>query len=304
MLAYLWPHRLDERRYPVERRLYATEPGVQVLVETQRPAGAPRGDIVMVHGLEGSSRARYIRRATRAALDAGWATHRLNLRSCGGTESHGGQGYHSGLTTDLRAVVEQLAAEGRRPLFASGVSLGANLVLKLAGELGESGRGLLAGVCAISPPIDLAACVARLETPENRFYEKRFLRQLKERARALHGVSDGRLPIDGIDTVASIREFDDRLTARWFGFRDAAHYYESQSACHYLPAIRIPALIIQAKDDPMIPFDIFERPGIFGNAAIELVTTERGGHLGFVARRRPLLWADHCMLEWMARHAG
>ncbi len=303
VLAYLWPHRLDERRFPVERRFFRTEPGVQVLVESQKPECSPRGEIVMVHGLGGSSRARYIRRTAREALDAGFVTHRLNLRSCGGTESYSTGGYHSGQTGDLRAVVEQLAAEGRGPLFAFGVSLGANVVLKLAGELGERALGLLAGVCAISAPIDLAACVGRIESPPNGFYERRFLKQLKERAAALHALRAEALPIDGLETVASIREFDNRVTARWFGFRDGAHYYETQSARHYLGAIRVPTLMIQAKDDPMIPFDIFERSEARANPAIELVVTERGGHLGFVARRRPVLWADHLMLEWMG-HRG
>ncbi|HVX66043.1 MAG TPA: alpha/beta fold hydrolase [Bryobacteraceae bacterium] len=302
--AYLWPHRLDERRFPVERKLYRTEPGVEVLVESQRPAGTPRGEIVMVHGLEGSSRARYLRRAARGALEAGWATHRLNLRSCGGTEAQANGGYHSGLTTDLRAVLEQLRAEGRGPLFATGVSLGGNLVLKLAGELGEHGRELLAGVCAISPPIDLAACVGRLETLENRYYERRFLKQLKRRVNALHCLHPERLPLDGIESVASLREFDNRFTARWFGFRDGAEYYDTQSSRHFLAAIRIPALIVQAKDDPMIPFEIFERPEARGNPCVELVATEHGGHLGFVSRRRPVLWADRLTLEWMERHAG
>jgi len=304
IVAYLWPHRLDERRFPVERRLFRTEPNVQVLVESQRPEGKPLGEIVMVHGLEGSSRARYLRRAAQGALEAGWATHRLNLRSCGGTESHSGGAYHSGLTADLRSVLEQLKAEGRGPLFATGVSLGGNLVLKLAGELGEDGRNLLAGVCALSAPIDLAACVSRLETPINRYYEKRFLKQLKRRVSVLHGFHPERLPLDGVEAVDSLREFDNRFTANWFGFRDGAHYYDTQSSRHFLAAIRIPTLIVQAKDDPMIPFDIFERPETRANPFVELVLTEHGGHLGFVARKPPLLWADHLTLEWMGRHAG
>ncbi|HEX8983897.1 MAG TPA: alpha/beta fold hydrolase [Bryobacteraceae bacterium] len=302
MLAYLWPHRLDERRFPVQRRRFQTEPGVQVLVESQRPEDRPLGDIVMVHGLEGSSRARYLRRAAASALAAGWATHRLNLRSCGGTEAYSGGAYHSGLTGDLRSVLEQLAAEGRGPLFAMGVSLGGNLVLKLAGELGEAGPALLAGVCAISAPIDLAACVTRIETPGNRFYARRFLKQLKRRIMALHSIRPGSLSIDELDAVASLREFDDRFTARWFGFRDGAEYYRTQSSSQFLPAIRVPTLIVQAKDDPMIPFAAFERPEVRGNPLVELVATERGGHLGFVARRRPLLWADELALEWMGRH--
>ncbi len=304
MAAYLWPHRLDERRFPVERRLYETEPGIRVLVESQRPAGPARGELILVHGLEGSSRARYLRRMARQALEAGYATHRLNLRSCGGTEEYAENAYHSGLTADLRAVLEQLRAAGHGPLFTYGVSLGGNVVLKLAGEMGSDARGLLAGVCAVSAPIDLGACVNRIEAPENSYYEKRFLKQLKRRVMALGRLRPERFSLDGLEAVASIREFDDRFTARWFGFRDGADYYDTQSARRFLAAIRVPALLIQAKDDPMVPFDVYERPEVLGNPCVELAATEHGGHLGFLSRRRPVLWADRLVLDWMARHGA
>jgi predicted alpha/beta-fold hydrolase len=303
--AHLWPLQLDERRFPVTRRLVRTEPGVEVLVESQAPEGRPIGEIVMVHGLEGSSRSRDLLHAAGLALEAGWATHRLNLRGCGGTEAYaGGGGYHSGLTVDLRAVLEQLRAEGRGPLFAIGVSLGGNVVLKLAGELGESGQNLLAGVCAVSPAIDLAGCADRLEALENRLYQYRFVRRLKRRVTVLHSFHPERLPLDGIAAAHTMREFDNRITSRWFGFRDAADYYDTQSARHVLGAIRVPTLMVQAKDDPIVPFEIFERSEVRGNSHIQLVAPDHGGHLGFVARRQPRMWADQLTLEWMGRHTG
>lgn len=299
VLAHFWRTRLDGSRFPVERRVVRTDPEVEVLVETQRPSAAAAGEIVLVHGLEGSSQAGYMRAMAHAALEAGYAAHRLNLRSCGGTETLSKAAYHSGLTADLAGVLRQLAAEGRGPRYAVGFSLGGNVALKLAGELGETARGLLAGVAAVSAPIDLEESTRRLERWDNRFYELRFLRKLKRRIRALHALRPEAFPIDGLDRVRGLREFDDRFTARYFGFRDAADYYETQSACRVLDKIRVPTLLVQAQDDPVVPFAIFERPELCMNPCIELLATPHGGHLGFLARRPPRFWAEAAVMDWI-----
>ena len=299
VLAHFWPAGLDERRFPVQRKLYRTEPGVEVLVETQRPAGECAGDIVLVHGLEGSSRAGYMLSLARVALEAGYAAHRLNLRTCGGTEAFSETPYHSGMTADLASVLRQLAQEGPGPRYAVGFSLGGNIVLKLAGELGEAARGLITGICAISTPIDLAASTRYLERPENRIYELRFVKRLKSRVRALARLRPERFPVDGLAVVQGIREFDDRFTSHWFGFRDAEDYYGTQSASRFLDGIRVPVLLIQAKDDPFVPFDLFEQPALVRNPCIHLVATDHGGHIGFIARGAPRFWADAAAMEWI-----
>ena len=125
-------------RFPVEARLFATEPGVQVLVHSQQPADKPTAEIIMVHGLEGSSDAGYARSLAQAALKIGFATHRFNMRSCAGTEHLSGRTlYHSGQTSDLLAVLRRI--QGRAPVFLSGFSLGGNVVLKLGIELDSLG---------------------------------------------------------------------------------------------------------------------------------------------------------------------
>jgi predicted alpha/beta-fold hydrolase len=290
LAGHYWPGGLDRRRFPVEARLYPTEPGVSVLVETQRPLGPARGEIVLVHGLEGSSHSGYMLRTAAAALEAGFIAHRFNLRSCGGSEAHSSTSYHAGLTSDLRAFLEMLAAESRRPVVAAGFSLGGNIVLKLAVELGEQARGLLAGVCATSTPIDLEASVLRLEQPRNQAYERRFVRGLKRRIR--HFPKAG-LPMDRLASVRRLREFDELFTAPAFGFRDAAEYYQTQSARRFLGGIRIPFLMIQAKDDPVVPFETFA-------GVPNLVAVDHGGHLGFLARRGPRFWVAAAILEWVA----
>jgi predicted alpha/beta-fold hydrolase len=304
VVGHFWPAGLDERRFPVERKLYRTEAEVQVLVESQRPAGRAAGEVVLVHGLEGSSRAGYMKSMARAALEAGYAAHRLNLRGCGGTEAWSSSAYHSGMTADLAAVLRELAAGGRGPLFVAGFSLGGNIALKLAGELGEEARGLVAGVAALSTPLDLSECVRALERPENRIYELRFLRRLKRRVREQHRLHPERFPIDGMEDACRLREFDERITARYFGFRGAEDYYSTQSACRWLDRIRVPVLLVQAKNDPVIPFAVFERPEVLQNPRIELVAVERGGHLGFVRWRRPHFWAGTMVMEWIGRRRG
>src|SRR6202050_1900363 len=125
-----WRRELDERRFPVQTKLYDTEPGVQILVHSQAPAGQPVAQLVLVHGLEGSSAAGYARSLAQAALQAGCAVHRFNMRSCGGTEHLSGRTlYHSGQTSDLLAVIQQIL--GRQlpdvvPVFLAGFSLGGN----------------------------------------------------------------------------------------------------------------------------------------------------------------------------------
>jgi predicted alpha/beta-fold hydrolase len=274
----------------VERRFVTTEPGVQVLVESQRPAGKRRGDLVMVHGLEGSGSAGYIRSLSAAALDAGFAAHRFHMRTCGGTEHLCQTLYHAGLTSDLLAFVRELDA----PVFLAGFSLGGNVVLKLAGELGDSARGWINGVCAVSTPLDLAACARRIADPDNRLYEARFVRRMRARLCAT-----GRYQPNDFVGLRTVMELDDRITAPSFGFGNAANYYRTQSALGYLDAIRVPVLLIQAKDDTFIPFTIYESAAVRSNPRIELVATDYGGHLGFLGRRPHRLWADHAIMYWI-----
>jgi len=289
-----WPRRLDTERYPVESKLYRTEPGVQVLVQSQRPAGEPLGEIILAHGLEGSGESGYMRSISQAGLEAGFAMHRFHMRTCGGTAHLCPTLYHAGLTSDLLAVLEQFEREGRTPVYLAGFSLGGNVVLKLTGELGQSAGRLIAAVCAASTPIDLAACARRLGEIDNRIYERRFLRRMCERLMAT-----GRYTPSDFRGIRSIFEIDDKITAPSFGFRGAPHYYATQSSNQFLERIRVPTLIVQARDDTFIPFEIFQHPAFESNTYLTLVTPARGGHLGFIARDKPRFWLDQVLVQWI-----
>jgi len=294
--SHFWPRPESRERYPVASRLFRTEPGVQVLVASQRPEGPAKGEIVMVHGLEGSGDAGYIRSLSAAALARGYAAHAFHMRTCGGTERLCQTLYHAGLTSDLSGVLRAFQIEGRAPVFLVGFSLGGNVVLKLAGELAGRGPELIRGVCAASTPLDLEACARRLAHPSNRLYERRFIGRMRDRLCAT-----GRYRKRDFRGLRSIREIDDRITAPSFGFGDAANYYRTQSAIGYLAAIRVPVLLIQSRDDTLVPFDVFGGDAVRSNPRIEVRATDHGGHLGFLGRRPHRFWLDETILEWVGR---
>jgi predicted alpha/beta-fold hydrolase len=278
----------------VTRRLFETEPGIQVLLESQQPSGTAAGEIVMVHGLEGSGDAGYIESLASAALAVGFSTHRFHMRTCGGTEEYADTLYHAGLTSDLAEVLRAFRAEGRAPAILAGFSLGGNVVLKLAGELGESAADLIRGVCAVSTPLDLAACAHRINHRENFLYQYRFVRKMRARLCAT-----GRYDEADFAGLCSVMAIDDHITAPSFGFGTAANYYRTQSAIGFLERIRVPTLLIQSKDDPLVPYAIYEK--LPGNPSIELLVTEHGGHLGFLGKSPHRFWLDETVVEWVRK---
>jgi len=269
-----------------------TEPDTQVLVQTQRPENA-RAEVIFVHGLEGGGNAGYIVSLAYACLSHGFVTHRFHMRTCGGTEQLTNTLYHAGLTSDLRYFIEHRAGP-RLPLFLVGFSLGGNVVLKLAGELGEAAVDKLAGVCAVSTPIDLGACARRMKQRDNALYQRRFVKRMRQRL-----IATGRYTAEQFRNARSIYAIDDVITAPSFGFGKAERYYETQSSRQFLDRIRVPTLLIQAKDDTFIPFRIFEHPALKANPNVTLVATECGGHLGFLQKGSHRFWLDEVVPEWI-----
>jgi predicted alpha/beta-fold hydrolase len=282
-----WPGGLNEGRWPTQQRLFQTAPNVQVLGKINRGGG--RGVVIAVHGLTACSEARYMLTLANRALEDGFDVVRLNVRSCGGTEHLAPTLYHSGLTEDLRSVVDQFAPED---VFLVGFSMGGNMALKLAGEWGDAVPRHVRGVCAISAPIQLAECARRIGERRNWIYEYRFLRQLRAAVRRKQLLDPEFWPELAVDRADSIYSFDELVTARTFGFASAADYYERCSAAGYLDRVRVPALLIQAEDDPFIPFSAYNHAAFQHNDALRLARMPGGGHVAFLARGAARFWAE------------
>jgi len=298
-----WPRKFDGSGYEWLRVEYETEPGVRILVEENRPPGVSRGEVILQHGLEGSSRSGYLISLAHTLCLQGFTVHRVNMRGCGGSEPLSASLYHSGLTHDLRFLLNQLRDAGRGPRFLCGFSLGGNVVLKLGGEIGLAPAGLLQGLAAVSTPIDLAACVRALAKPANWIYEQKFVRSLKARYLRRHAAFPHLFPLDGLDKVRTIYEFDDLVTARAFGFGTAGNYYATQSSWQFIGAIQTPTLLIQSIDDPLIPFEIYRSREVTSNPHVQLRAVPHGGHLGFLARSKQRFWLDVVLNEWISAHA-
>ena len=293
ILGNFWPRGHDFSRFPTENRFVRTDDETEILVQTQRPAGKPVGDVALLHGLEGNGDSGYIHSMAFDLLNAGFIAHRVHMRTCGGTEHLCKTLYHAGLTSDLHAFLSGLKEERTGlPVFLIGFSLGGNVALKLAGELGET--DLIEGVCAISTPIDLAAGVRRIGKWDNRIYERRFLSRMRARL-----LATGRYSQEELEAARTLYDIDDRITAPSFGFKGADHYYATQSARNFLDRIRVPTLLIQAKDDVFIPFESYAQPAFESNPFLRLIATERGGHLGYLSRSGARFWVDEVALEFL-----
>ena len=285
LAGHFVPRRFRTVTQLVDARFFDTAPGVRVLTHCSW-----RGDrtstpvVVLVHGMEGSTDSRYMLGTAEKALAAGFNAVRVNYRNCGGTEHLTATLYHAGLTEDLRRIVEELiVGDGVREIYLVGFSLGGNMVLKLAGEYGDRIPAEIRGVVGISASIDLAACADAIELRRNIVYSTRFVMSLRGRLRRKAELFPDRYDTSLLRGVWTIRKFDDAYVAPHCGFRDSADYYERASALRVVDRIRIPALIIHAKDDPFIPFTQIERPEVGSNPNISVLATQHGGHVGFIS---------------------
>jgi hypothetical protein len=248
--------------------------------------GGTDGCLVLLHGLSGDADSVYLRGIAAKAQAAGIATLRLDARSCGRSRSLTPGWFHAGLTEDLRAVLEQLRAEGFASRFVAGYSLGGNVALKLAGELCKEGSDLLDRVAAVSPAIDLHAASRRIDGERGTvLYRRAFLRGLKSHARRKAGLFPTRCDLSGLAAIRTIRAFDERFIAPPFGFRDADDYYDRAAALPWIDRIRVPAYVLHAADDPLVPVASVDRPEVHSNPKIELQVTRHGGHCAFLGRR-------------------
>ena len=261
--------------------------------------------LLLLHGLNASSDAHYMKGIASKAFARGINVIRLNQRNCGGTERLSAGLFHSGLTADARHVIEELVAiDGLPAVTVAGYSLGGNLALKLAAEYGDAPPPALRGVAAVSPIIEIAECVRALERRENALYQWNFVKDLKARMRRKDRFWPGRFDLGLLAAVRTVREFDDAYTAPHFGFKDAADYYHRASAMRIIDRIHVPALVIAAEDDPFVPPQPFRDRKVTGNPHIQLALSEHGGHCAFVgpaSGEDDGYWAEGRIVDFVER---
>ena len=285
MTVYCWARPRSFPRLPAaEARYFDTASETRVLAHCfWQEDKAARPLLLALHGLEGSSQAHYMRGLADKAFAAGFNAVLLNQRNCGGTEALSAGLYHSGLTHDADFVIRELSErDGIGAIVVAGYSLGGNLALKLAGDYADAPPPVLRGVCAVSPVVELGACVRSLERRPNIIYQWNFVRGLKARMRRKDACTPGRFPVHRLAEVRTVRGFDEIFTAPHFGYRSAEDYYHRASAMRVIDRIRVPALVITAEDDPFVPIEPFRSPAMASNPCIELIVTPHGGHCGFV----------------------
>lgn len=273
------------------------------------PVRSSRPTAIILHGLEGSSRSQYVIGNATKLWSAGCNVVRMNMRNCGGTESLTPTLYHSGLSSDVERVMRFFMERERLQSIALiGYSMGGNLVLKLAGDLGTSAPPQLRSVVGVSPAVDLAESVDALHEPMNRLYERRFIRDLLRRFRRKAVLFPRAFDPQMAAGIHSVRQFDDRITALYSGFQSADDYYFRAASARVLSRIAVPTLLIHASDDPFIRITCATRDIIARNPHITLLETEHGGHCAFLSTPEPAnghdgYWAEHTALQFVLANA-
>ncbi len=254
-------------------------------LDWHRPhAERPATVAIISHGLEGDSRRPYVRGMARALAGAGADVLAWNYRSCGtGGPNRLLRAYHLADTEDLHTVLEYaLAAGPYRAAWLVGFSAGGNITLKYLGEDPARVPKAVAGAAVFSVPVELAAGARHISRWQNQVYLRRFLTSLRGKLTAKASLHPGAIDLRGFETLRSFEAFDDRYTAPLHGFASAAVYYAHASSRQYLHCIRVPTLLVQARNDPFLPW-----PACYPIAEAKLspyLTLEipaTGGHCGF-----------------------
>lgn len=305
-LQTLWGPLLRRGRQPALRRERVETPDGDFL-DLDWLAGRDRGVplVVILHGLEGSSRSHYASGLLRELEHVGWRGLVVNFRSCGGEVNRSCRMYHSGDTEDLGFVLSRLTA--REPfsrLGLVGVSLGGNVVLKWLAERGDEAPAQVAGAVAISTPFNLAACAAALDRGLNRaLYTGNFLSSMKVKLDKKAALYEGVIDLPAARKAKTFAQYDRLVTAPLGGFASERDYWARSSSGPLLPQIRRPTLLINALNDPFIPASALPRATIAKSRWLEANFVPEGGHAGFLeGPSGARSWAEARAVAFLQRH--
>lgn len=256
---------------------------------------------ILSHGLEGSAHRHYMIGMAQALNRQGWDALAWNYRGCSGEVNRALRFYHNGAIDDLDVVVQHALGTGSYDEIALiGFSLGGNLTLVYLGARPSSLDPRIQKAVVFSVPCDLAASARMLAKRSNRLYMEQFLQSLHGKIRMKMAVIPGALNDEGFERIRDFKDFDDRYTAPIHGFRDAANYWKKCSSGQFIPAIRVPTLLVNALDDPFLADGCYPIEAASASGWVHLEMPRTGGHVGFVLfNRQGRYWSEQRAAEFL-----
>lgn len=308
-LQTIWAARLarsHEGPLPAFRReRWATPDGDFIDVDFADPPGGlsdPPPMLVLFHGLEGSSHGHYSLAMASAAASRGWHYVVPHFRGCSGELNRAPRAYHSGDFLEIDWILRRLRERAGAAVRVIGISLGGNALMRWAAEAGADATKVATAVAAIGAPLDLAAAGAAIDHGVNRqVYARLFLATMKPKALAKLTQFPGLFDGQRVARARTLREFDDAFTAPLHGFDGVDDYWARASAKPHLSRIQVPALVLNARNDPFIPAASLPHPTTCG-PAVTLWQPEHGGHVGFAEGPPPghLRAMPRAVLDWLS----
>ena len=300
----IYPLLIKPQPFAYRRERWETPDGDFIDLDWSRAARPDAPLVALFHGLEGSSNSHYALSLMAALKAIGWSGVVVHFRGCSGETNRLPRAYHSGDSTEADWVLRRLkAGQPDRPLYAMGVSLGGNVLLKWLGERGHAACAIVDAAVAVSAPLDLVVCGHGLGHGFNRVYTQYFLRTLKPGAAArlkrFPGLFDG----ERLARVRTVYDFDELVTGPLHGFAGADDYWRRSSSKPWLREIRAPTLVLNARNDPFLPANALPRASEV-SAEVKLEFPAQGGHVGFVSGSFPgtLNWLPQRVLHFL--HSG
>jgi predicted alpha/beta-fold hydrolase len=304
----IWPALASRRHHGAaprfERRRLATPDGDFVDIDWQASGNADAPLLVLFHGLEGSSASHYAQAFAATAAQLGWRYAVPHFRGCSGAPNLAPRAYHSGDFEEVGWMLDRFREAHGAPLLAVGVSLGGNALLRWGEEAGASAARCVRALAALSAPLDLAAAGRAIGRGFNRLvYTRMFLGSMRPKALAALARHPGLFERERMLAARDLHDFDDIFTAPLHGFRDADDYWARASAKPHLARLRVPSLLVNARNDPFVPAASLPLARDAG-ASVTLWQPAHGGHAGFPQGRFPahVLTLPQAVLDWMQRH--
>jgi predicted alpha/beta-fold hydrolase len=278
---------------------------VDFLVDDAPPPPGPRPLLVHFHGLEGSTQSQYVQAFAATARALGWAFAMPHFRGCSGELNLAPRAYHSGDYEEIGWMLARFRAAHQGPMLAAGVSLGGNALMRWAEESGAEAGKTLTAAAAICSPLDLAAAGRAIGEGFSRLvYTRMFLKTMVPKALRKLDQHPGLFDGERLREVRDLYEFDNLFTAPLHGYRDTEDYWARASAKPHLQRIRIPALLLNARNDPFVPAESLPQAGQVGDH-VTLWQPPHGGHVGFPGGWRPpghVMTMPAQVCQWLKEH--